>query len=150
MTLCSTCLHAGVCTIKQKLEEDTVLKFPDGKSALVDMESALVSCDHHVVSFTNKETSAESLGDCLEKREDISGLEGRGTDSSEKGFVPLSGAANSKQLQVSGHAASESWTFGPGGSVEHTVGEPPIIGGKFSTKEVRRIRLSLGQVGRRK
>lgn len=46
MNLCKPCLHVGLCVVRQQLEKSTVLEFPDGKVALVDMEDALKSCDH--------------------------------------------------------------------------------------------------------
>jgi hypothetical protein len=33
--------------ILQKLREQTILEFPDGKAAIVEMEGALLSCDHY-------------------------------------------------------------------------------------------------------
>ena len=49
MKLCDNCAHAGVCSVKQQIEEKPVLEFPDGKQALFDFEAAMLSCEHHVV-----------------------------------------------------------------------------------------------------
>lgn len=47
MNLCTDCLHSGVCLVRAQLEKGTILEFPDGKVAVVDMEHALKSCDHY-------------------------------------------------------------------------------------------------------
>jgi len=43
---CKQCAHRVLCVVRKQMEQNTMLPFPDGKVALVDLEASLVSCDY--------------------------------------------------------------------------------------------------------
>ena len=44
---CKDCENAGLCVVRQKVLDATIIEFPDGKAAVFDLENSLSSCDHY-------------------------------------------------------------------------------------------------------